>query len=163
MVDSEDVPAVPQLHEVSRSVLGRLGVNSAKPITTLFEAVVTGYDFDAPFPLPIVEVPTQPDPFTAFQSRFDVGDEINVVVEACEPYVNDRLLYLIVRELDTKLEIVMDPYDVSLIGRNFAMQPFEAGQTMLVSIEEIGLRSVRVTRLKESLAARTRLIGDGKE
>ncbi|MBC8503386.1 MAG: S1 RNA-binding domain-containing protein [Chloroflexi bacterium] len=96
------------------------------------------------------------------------GDDITVEVVQVEKYVSDWSLYLIVREVDTHLEIVMDPYDASIIGRNFAIEALgnaPLGTQVTVTVEYIDkqVRRVRASRLKASEAALFRLMGKDKK
>ena len=124
-----------------------------------FPGRVTGYDFsDRQRPTIQIDIPIKPDPFDRFNELYEAAQDITVKFQAIEQYVNDWLDYLVVREVQTGLEIVMDPYDVSIIGRNFAIEIFrEATQetTFTVTIEELDEqdRFVRVNRLKSSQTA----------
>lgn len=136
----------------------------AVPADESFVGIVVGYDFDQQQgPLIRLEIPTHPDPFQEIQRRYDEGDDITVELVEVEEYVNDWFHYLVVREKETGLEIVLDPYDASLTARNFAIDYLaqHPGIHFDVTIEEILLRArrVRATRLKAAEAAMLRLMG----
>ena len=130
-----------------------------------FNAVVVGYDLEDRFSSTVLlEVPISPAPFEQFKQIYIEGESITVNVEAVERYVNDGMLYLVVREPKSSLEIILDPYDASLIGRNFAINLLSTapkGSAISVTIEEINDRSqqVRATRLKESQTAAAAFLG----
>ena len=167
--ENEASSLVPQRHDwFSHQELftGRIvnGFQGGLPLAP-FRAKVTGYNFDER-QTPAVElaIPVQPDPFEEFTDRYVSGDDITVAVTSVEQYVNDWLMYLIVREVQTGMEIVLDPYDTSLIGRSFAIEyfrQFEPGTQFRATVEEIDKRGkhVRVTRLKIAEEAMLRFMG----
>jgi HrpA-like RNA helicase/ribosomal protein S1 len=134
-----------------------------------FSSIVVGYNFDnREIPIINLEQPIAPSPFSQFRELYKPGVDINVELVAIEQYVNDWLLYLVVREIKTGLEIVLDPYDASLIGRNFAidyLRQFDMGMHLTVTVEEIDSKAkrVRVNRLKNAEAALLRFMGKDKE
>jgi rRNA processing protein Krr1/Pno1 len=146
-----------------------------------YEAIVTDFDVsDLATPRVIFQIPLAHSPFDAFRTKYRVGDSVTVEVVQLERYVSDWLAYLVVREGETKLEIVMDPYDCSLLGRNFALQEpiLKAGDHFYVIIEEISPSAtsggtsrqidpnfgrVRVNRLKEAADAAARFLGKQTE
>jgi HrpA-like RNA helicase len=104
------------------------------------EAIVTDFDLGNPaWPRVIFQIPSAQSPFDAFRARYGVGDSVSVEVLQLERYVTDWFAYLVVREVETGLEIVMDPYDCSLLGRNFALEEpiLHAGDRFNVTVEEI--------------------------
>lgn len=126
------------------------------------DAFVCGFDVsDSDSPVVCVRLPSKTPQIVQFSKRFRVGEEVSVEVVAVERFLQERLTYLIVKEPETGLEIVLDPYDLSLIGRNFAFETrVKSGDPLVVSIEEIQLpRSkdelghVRVSRLRFSAEA----------
>jgi len=131
--------------------------------------LVTGYDFkDHNQPVILFEAPVKPSPFNQFLQKYQPGRDVTVELLSVEQYVNDWLLYLVVREVETGLEIVLDPYDASLIGRNFVidyLRQFEKGLQFSVTIEEIDekARRVRATRLRVSENAILQFMGKQKE
>ena len=137
------------------------------PTAAPFLGIVTGYDFsDRQRPTILLEMPIEPAPFDQFVAKgHRPGADLKVRVAAVERYVNDRLAYLIVREAETGMEIVMDPYDTSLIGRNFAVEILEPGTKFDVTLEEtdVQARRVRITRLKAGEAEMLRFLGKGDE
>lgn len=164
VLDNEKSKVTGHVFELSgdTEVLGKLtDTVSAKN----FIGIVTGFDFsDRLKPKIELESVKDPDPFTYFCDLYQEGQEITVAIRSIENYTNDRLAYLVVYEVTTSLEIVMDPYDVSLIGRNFAINAFSlapAGYTFSVTIEEIDqeAKRVRATRLKKSVDVRHTFFG----
>lgn len=134
------------------------------PVNEPFLGVVTGYDFsERQEPVVQLEIPIDPDPFQEFQTRYAEGDDVTVELVGVEEYVNDWLHYLVVREAETGLEIVLDPYDVSLTGRNFAIDYLaqHLGTRIPMTVEEIlpEAERVRVTRLKTAEEAMLRFMG----
>ncbi len=132
-----------------------------------FSAIVTGYDFsNRQQPRVNFKVPIEPDPFDQFQNKYVPGEDIDVEVISIERYVGDRLCYLVAREVETGLEIIMDPYDASLSGRNYAVEHLESligGDPITVTVEAIltEAKRVRISRLK--ISEKTRLAFLGKE
>lgn len=129
-----------------------------------FVATVVSYDFtDRAQPKINLEIPAEPDPFDAFAQRFHAGTDIEVEIVRVEDFINDFALYLIVREPETQLEIVLDQYDASLIARNFAIQMLadKLGGRLVVTVDEIDKQSrhVRASRLKTSEEALVRFMG----
>lgn len=130
------------------------------------EVVVVGYDLsEEQSAKVIVEILPTPTQFELFAQKYKIGQDIQVVVREIETYVHDFLAYLIVYELETGLEIVLDPYDASLIGRNFAFLMLQPGNKLSATIEVIDhtAKRVRVTRLRASEAAIRTLMGTNKE
>ena len=119
-----------------------------------FEALVIGYEFDQEKPRLIFNIPIKPDPFDTFCEIKNVGQNIDVKIIKIEEYINDWLTYAILREVNTGLEIVMDPYDASLSARSYAVEMLNnhIGTTIPVIVETIQQenRQVRVSRLKFS-------------
>jgi HrpA-like RNA helicase/ribosomal protein S1 len=119
-----------------------------------FEALVIGYEFDQEKPRLIFDIPIKPDPFDTFCEIKKVGQNIDVKILKVEKYINDWLTYAILKEVDTGLEIVMDPYDASLSARSYAVEMLNnhIGTTIPVIVEMIQQenRQVRVSRLKFS-------------
>jgi len=131
-----------------------------------FRGTIVGYDFtNRQQPTIMLDHVIKPTPFDRFRKRYQDGQDIKVEVVSIERYVSDWLLYLVVREIETGLEIVMDAYDASLIGRNFAIETLSPGVQFSVTIEEINVKAqrVRVTRLKDSQAALFRFMGKQNE
>jgi HrpA-like RNA helicase/ribosomal protein S1 len=136
------------------------------PTDQSFLGVIVSYDFDdRQSPTVLLEIPAEPAPFDQFCQIYKVGDDVTVEVISIERYVNDWLLYLVVREIETGLEIVMDPYDVSLLGRNFAVEVLEPCLRFTVTVEEINeqARRVRATRLKAAEMAMLQFLGRQQE
>lgn len=131
--------------------------------------IVIGYDFkDHHHPIILLQAPIKPSPFQQFSEKYQPGVDVTVELISVEQYVNDWLLYLVVREIETGLEIVLDPYDASLIGRNFAidyLRQFAMGTQFSITIEEIDEKGqrVRATRLRTSEAAMLQFMGTQKE
>lgn len=118
-----------------------------------FNAFVIGHDFsDNGIPVVLLEIPDSPTPFERFSTEYKIGDSISAEITSIEQYVNDRLTYLVVREDKTGLEIIMDPYDASLSGRNFAIEILKPGQKIDATIEDIDYKAcrVKVSRLKKA-------------
>ncbi|NJP05831.1 MAG: S1 RNA-binding domain-containing protein [Chloroflexaceae bacterium] len=130
-------------------------------------AVVVGYELtDQGDPSVLLDAKTTPSPFERFTKtlQYKEGDDIDVVIESIEEYVNDGLLYLVVREVKSGLELILDPYDISLAGRNVGIELLRQcpqGTRLRVTIEEINraAQSVRATRLKAVLAAHKAFLG----
>jgi|GEM_PF-2001291 len=176
MLEEEDEPqTTPYFQQSEQKNLqeiftGRV-VYTASPITpnTPFSSIVVGYDFsDRYHPIIQLETPTEPSPFQLFRQQYQPGNDVTVELVSVEQYVNDWLLYLVVREVKTGLEIVLDPYDASLIGRNFAidyLRQFSQGTQFSVTIEEIDNKGnrVRATRLRAAEATMLQLMGKQKE
>jgi len=146
---------------------GRIGHAQGSKVTgNDFSAFVTGYDFSEPgTPVILFEIPDEPTPFDKFCNTRKVGDSISAKVSSVEQYVNDRLTYLVVREEKSGLEMIMDPYDASISGRNFAVEILHPGDQIEATVEDIDLkaRRVRVTRLKQAEAESIRFLGRGDE
>lgn len=126
------------------------------------EGIVCGFDLSASeSPMIRLMLPARITPFEEFVRRFRVGEEIHVEVVAVERFLQEKLTYLVVREPLTGLEIVLDPYELNLIGRNFAFESrLKTGDPLNVSVEEIvpprardELGQVRVSRLRFSAEA----------
>lgn len=157
----------PFVQEKSSIFQGRI-VYSPKgaAINTDFNAFVTGYDFcDDSCPKVELEIPDSPTPFEKFSKAYKVGDTIGCVVDTVEEYVNDRLVYLVVREEQTGLVIILDPYDASLGGRNFAIRFLQPGDKINLTVEDIDdqARRVKVSRLKQAEEDLLQFLGKDKE
>ena len=123
------------------------------PAEAPFSVIVEGIDFsDFLHPAVDVRLPHEKDPFSAFTEKYKVGDEINVTVRSIEKYPNDYLTYLLVENEDTGLEIMMEPEDVSLVGRNFAVEMLSPGDAFDCVVEQVNAERarVRITRLREA-------------
>jgi HrpA-like RNA helicase len=138
-------------------------IEGAEVMPDWVEGIVAGFDLSAiDSPVIRLTLPNHTTPFDEFVRQFRIGDEIQVEVVALERFLHeDRMTYLVVRENSSGLEIVLDPYDLSLIGRNFAFENrLKSGAPLIVSIEEIvpprgrnELGQVRVSRLRYSAEA----------
>ena len=139
------------------------------PVYAVFNGIVVGYDYpDKGLPKIDIQVPIIPDPFEQFVGKYKVWQDIQVTVVRQEKYIGDWMVYLIVREVETGLEIVMDPYDINLIGRNFAVDPLSeiaSNEKITVTIEDLDFNKkiVRVTRLKKSQEALGQLMKKDKK
>jgi hypothetical protein len=131
-----------------------------------FSAIVIGYDLSTSnMPEILLEVQLHPDPFDQFSTLYKMGDRITGKVTSIEHYLNDWMTYLVIREEKTGLEVILDPYDASIIGRNFVIEMLDIGEEIETTIEEIDqeARRVRVTCLQQSEAALLNFIGRGEE
>jgi HrpA-like RNA helicase/ribosomal protein S1 len=131
-----------------------------------FRGVVTGYDFsNHASPVILLEIPDEPAPFDRFYTHYKAGENISVKVISIEQYVNDRLAYLVVREEKSALEMIMDPYDASLGGRNFAIEMLKPGDMIETTIEDIDTKAkrVKINRLRQAEEEHLRFIGKGDE
>lgn len=170
-LDEEDTGPTEELQtardKIREIFSGRLVRSSGNPpVGAPFHAVVVGYEWsDRQRPVVLLEQPITPAPFERFVERYREGDDITVEVVSIERYVSDGLLYLVVREAETDLEIIMDPYDVSLVGRNFTIEILPIGTQFSATIEEIDrpAHRVRITRLKAAQAAMTSFLASGNE
>lgn len=121
----------------------------------VFVGAVAGYDFSDQNQ-PRVQISTHDEAvaFMNFCELYHPSDTILAVVEAVETYPADRLVYAIIHEKQTGLHIFLDPYDVSLMGRNFAVELLEPGDEIRLTVEEIDTRrhAVSASRLKEAQA-----------
>lgn len=159
----------PERHQ-TKKIAGRF-VDTTSPAMFVdsLSGIVAGYDFkDYHQPIILLETPINPSPFQQFLQKYQPGMDVTVELLSVEKYVNDWLLYLVVREVETGLEIVLDPYDASLIGRNFVihyLRQFEKGLQFRVTIEAIDekARRVRATRLRVSENAMLQFMGKQKE
>jgi len=157
-VDEEAISSDAQASSVQWSPANFSGRIVHAPVNTTteteFHAFVTGYDFTGSAPSVLLEIPDQPTPFEKFAALYKRGDPISAVVSSVEQYVNDRLTYLVVREEKTGLEIILDPYDASLGGRNFAVEILQPGEKIEAIVEDIDAkaRRVKVSRLKQAEA-----------
>lgn len=118
-----------------------------------FEATVSDFDLNDPTsPRVIFQIPPAHSPFDAFRGRYRTGQTVTVEMIHLERYVSDWLAYLLVRELETGLEIVMDPYDCSLLGRNFALEEpiLHPGDRFDVIVEEISPSVAALPRQKNA-------------
>lgn len=132
------------------------------------KANIYGYDIsDIRRPRLKLKVPIEPDPFERFRELYEPGSDIKAEIVAVERYVNDKLSYLILREQKTLLELVLDPNDASLIGRNFSIDYLNKhiGETITATVEDIAVekKHVRVTRLKTAEAQMLRYMGKESE
>lgn len=79
-----------------------------------FVGEVRGYDFDEDFK-PIVTLTPVPEiePFDAFVSRHREGDRVKVVATGYAEYPGDSQISLVVKEIATGLELLLEPEDLS--------------------------------------------------
>lgn len=135
----------------------------------LFSGVIDQIDFsDRENPCLNLTVPVKPDPFEQFSRLYSPGEDIDVDIISIERYIGDWLHYLIVRERVTGLQIILDPFDISISGRNYAvdyLRPLIGREPIRVTVEEIlpELQRVRVSRLRFSEEARLQLMGQQSE
>jgi len=127
-------------------VIGRLKLREQQSVPHgSFAVQVECFDFsDLTHPTVEVHLPHSTDPFQRFVTEHKEGEEVEVTVKAIEKYSNDYLTYLLVEHPETGLEIIMEPEDVSLIGRNFAVERLHPGNTFKVVIERIDLKRQRI-------------------
>ena len=156
--------------KINERYIGKLKYSKDElPLFAVFTGIVIGYDFsNRTLPQVDIRVPITPDPFEQFVEKYEVWQDVQVTVVGLEKYFGDWMNYLVVREVETGLEIVMDPYDISLIGRNFAVDALcEIGPEIpiTVTIEDIDLNNkiVRLTRLKKSQEALRNFIKEEKK
>lgn len=141
---------------------GRLMNSMARVSRVLpFEATVVGYDWSESQSPVLLKVRSTPTPFDMFASRYEEGSDIQAQVVSIETCEKDELELLIVYERNTHLELVLDPYDLSLAGRNFALRALVPGTWFAATVEKIDrkARRVRVTRLKAAHAAMAEFLG----
>ena len=92
---------------------------------TTLQADVIGYDLDDVNQPKIIVQPTpNPEPFAAFTKSHKVGDTIRVVVIEHDTYPGDHLMALVVRDLESKLEIVMEPNDLTFSNRGYIVHHY---------------------------------------
>ena len=155
--------------EAGRTVqaTGRLRLNGRQGVPNRpFAVEVEGFDFsDLQHPTVEVRLPHTTDPFQLFTGKYQEGAEVDVTVRTVEKYPNDYLTYLLVEHAETGLEIMMEPGDVSLIGRNFAVERLKPGDTFRAVVERIDRerQRVRITRLKYAEEDFLRFMGQQRE
>lgn len=159
--DEDGLPPVAS-PRCSKAVAFEARVESGEAVPDGVTGLVCGFDLsDSNPPVARLTVPMPSSPFEQFSRRFRVGDEISVEVVSIERFLQERLVYLVVREPESKCEMVLDPHDVSLMGRNFALESRLApGDRIIVSVDQIAPPparnepgQVRVTRLRFSVEA----------
>ncbi len=131
--------------------LGLVPANALDPESgPSFVAEVIGYAFDDHVgPTVLLRPPIEPEPFAVFAKTHQVGDTVWVKALAVETFPNDHLVALLVREEGSGLEVVMEPEDLTIISRGFAVEAIQPGQRFQVVVETLDLkrRRVRLSRL----------------
>lgn len=129
-------------------------------------AIVTGY-VCVPGTIPLLKLRPvlQPDPYKNFQNNHAVGEAYEFEIVGVEHYVNDPLAYLIVRDPISRLEISLDPFDVGLTGRNYAVDYLDQykGKKIFATVEQIRNKGkqVRLSRLPQAEEQMLRFLGKG--
>ena len=109
------------------------------------QADVVGYDlYDINQPRIIMQPTPDPEPFVAFTQQNKVGDTIKVIVIEHDTYPGDYLTALVVRDLESKLEIVMEPDDLTFTNRGYIVQAISIGTKMEAVVEAINYEYRRV-------------------
>jgi len=121
---------------------------------------ITGYAFrTGQPPIVLAKVVPQPDPFDVFTKRHRYGDQ--VTVEVCETlkFVGDRTAALVVRDIETGLEVLLEPQDMSFTRNAYAVTQISKGTRLTLNLEHVDpeLKRVRLTnweKVEESITNR---------
>lgn len=108
-------------------------------------ADVVGYDLeDVNQPTVILQPTPNPEPFVTFVGQYKVGDIVTVIVIEHDTYPGDPLIALVIKEPQSRLEIVIEPNDLTFTTRGYIVQAIPLGTKMQVVVESINYESRRV-------------------
>jgi len=139
------------------------------PTEQEFVVEITGFDFQpGQPPIVIAEIVLQPEPFDVFTRKHRYGDEVAVEVFNILKFEGDYVAALVVRDIETDLEVLIEPQDISFTRSAYAVTQISKGTRLTLSVEHIDfeLRRVRLTnweRVEDSITNRFVSSGGGEE
>lgn len=131
---------VPQYHLISCQQA--IQTSSALPNTVIVEIV--DYYYGGNKPLVVVSVVPQPEPFDVFVKRHRYSDELTVQVSDVIQFEGDYSAALAVFDVDTNLEVLVEPQDLSFTRLAQAVTRIGKGTRLTLNIENIDTERRRV-------------------
>lgn len=113
-------------------------------IGEIIEAEIVDYIFSDESSIIILKPVPEHEPFDVFIETYKVGDEVDVEVVAYDERPGDFMVSLVVRELTSGLEILLEPERISFSTRGFFVKEIPIGTKLRVLIETINQSSQRV-------------------
>ncbi|QQG47844.1 MAG: S1 RNA-binding domain-containing protein [Candidatus Woesebacteria bacterium] len=111
------------------------------------EVIVEITDFyfeEGQVPVVIAEVVPQPEPFDVFVKRHRYSDEVTVEVREILQFEGDYSAALVVRDIETNLEVLVEPQDMSFTRQAQAVTQIPVGARLILNVENIDLETRRV-------------------
>src|SRR5579859_432852 len=106
-------------------------------------AEVAGYVFGNPLGVMLQPVPAR-EPWDAFVERYPAGQEALVEVTGYDAHPGDGHTALIVREPHSRLELLLEPEQLSFTRRGVAVKEIPIGTQFLAYVERVDRASQRV-------------------
>jgi len=114
---------------------------------------ITGFDFrPGQPPIVIAKVVPQPEPFDVFAKRHRYSDEVTVEVLDTLKFEGDYVAALVVHDIETDLEVLIEPQDMGFTRSAYAVTQIYRGTRLTLNIEHIDLelRRVRLTNWEKA-------------
>lgn len=110
---------------------------------------IVGYNYQYPTisePVVLAKFIPHPEPFDDFARKHRYGDKVNVEVLGILQWdgENDDSVVLVVRDLDTNLEILLEPQDLNFEHCQYAARTITAGIFLTLNVERVDIESRRV-------------------
>lgn len=106
---------------------------------------IVGYDFSVVSPKVLVAMVPDPEPFEVFAASFRESDEVTVEVTDILHHPDDRgATALVVRELQSEMEILVEPNEVSFTTASWAIEAIPRGVELTMTVERIIREARRV-------------------
>lgn len=109
---------------------------------------ITGFYFqEGQVPTVVFEVVPQPEPFEVFVKRHRYSDEVTVQVIDVLQYPGDFTATLVVKDVETQLEVLLEPQDLSFTRSSFAVTQISVDTRLTFNVEniDIDLKRIRLT------------------
>ena len=109
---------------------------------------ITAFDFrPGQPPIVIAKIVPQPEPFDVFAKKHRYSDEVTVEVLDTLKFEGDYAAALVAHEVETDLEVLIEPQDMSFTRSSYAVTQISKGTRLTLNIEHIdlALRRVRLT------------------
>lgn len=147
----EETPSV-SLTNISiryRSVDCKQAVLTSRPVAGEKIIVeITGFDFrPGQPPIVIARIVPQPEPFDVFVRKHRYSDEVTIEVLDTLKFEGDYAAALVVRAVETDLEVLIEPQDMSFTRSAYAVTQISKGTRLTLNVEyiDLELRRVRLT------------------
>lgn len=115
------------------------------PTRLEFVVEITGFQFQPEKqPVVIAEIVLEPEPFDVFAERHRYSDEVTVEVVDILQFEGDSTAALVVKEIETGLEVLLEPQDLSFTKNAYAVTRIPKGTRLILNIEHIDLKLRRV-------------------
>ena len=127
------------------SVNCKQAVRTSDPLTEEVVVEITDFYFETGQPpLVIAKVVLQPEPFDIFSRRHRYSDHVTVEVDEVLQFAGDYSAALVVRDVETNLEVLVEPQDMSFTRQAQAVTQIPVNSYLTLNVENIDLEGHRV-------------------